>query len=91
MITRTHAHYDRFSSLLQVKSLYKLMKYDSMDVKKDSYLDSWDLRRLYSYSFRRQLDATKRAQVPRDWGLNKTIYTDPCFEFSGFNMIYIIF
>ena len=49
-----------------MKELYKLMKYDTMDVKKDSYLDSWDLRRLYSYAFRRQLDAAKRFQVPRD-------------------------
>ena len=62
--------HDCFSSLLQVKSLYKLVKHDSLDVKKDSYLDSWDLRRLYSYSFRRQLDAAKRGQVPREWGLN---------------------
>ena len=49
-----------------MKELYKLMKYDTMDVKKDSYLDSWDLRRLYSYAFRRQLDAAKRFLVPRD-------------------------
>ena len=52
--------------LLQVKELYKLMKYDTTDVKKDSSLDSWDLRRLYSYAFRRQLDAAKRNQFPRD-------------------------
>ena len=33
---------------------------------KQYYLDAWDLRRLYSFALRRQRDAEKRDQTPRD-------------------------
>ena len=52
--------------LWQVKELYRLMKHDVADAKQSSYLDAWDLRRLYTFCFRRQLDTVKRGQMPRD-------------------------
>ena len=50
----------------QVLKLYDLVKYSPKDGKQ-SYKDGWDLRRLYTFTFRRQLDAFKRKQTPRDW------------------------
>ena len=52
---------------LKVKELYHMVKYDTKDPKKDSYRDAWDLRRLYTFAWRRQRDAQKRGQTPRDW------------------------
>lgn len=51
----------------QVRALYGLMKYDTANPKRAAYMDSWHLRRLYTFSFRRQLDTQKRGQKPRDW------------------------
>ena len=51
----------------QVKVLYGLVKHQPSNVKMSSYIDAWDLRRLYTFAFRRQLDAAKRKQRPRDW------------------------
>ena len=53
----------------QVQALYKLVKFDCGNIKQASYQDAWDLRRLYTFAFRRQLDAKKRNQIPRDWDL----------------------
>ena len=50
----------------EVKKLYKLMKFESKNIKNDSYCDAWELRRLYTFAFRRQNDAAKRSQRPRD-------------------------
>lgn len=52
---------------LKVRELYSLVKYDTKDPKKDSYHDAWDLRRLYTFAWRRHRDAQKRGQSPRDW------------------------
>ena len=49
---------------VQVKQLWKDVKYHPKE--DHSYKDSWDLRRLYTFCFRRQLDAFKREQTPRD-------------------------
>lgn len=51
---------------LQVRELYRLVKYEPKNAKTESYVDAWNLRRLYTFSFRRQLDAAKRDQNPRD-------------------------
>ena len=61
------------TTILQVKSLYRLVKFDSSNITHDSYVDSWDLRRLYTYAWRRQLDAEKRKQLPRDQGFKQVI------------------
>ena len=53
---------------MKVQELYKLMKYDVANKKRAAYGDSWDLRRLYTFMFRRQLDTSKRGQQPRDQG-----------------------
>lgn len=50
----------------EVKKLYKLVKFESKNIKNDSYCDAWELRRLYTFAFRRQNDAEKRSQRPRD-------------------------
>lgn len=50
-----------------MKALYGLVKHQPSNVKTSSYIDAWDLRRLYTFAFRRQLDAAKREQRPRDW------------------------
>ena len=42
------------------------MKFESKNIKNDSYCDAWELRRLYTFAFRRQNDAAKRSQRPRD-------------------------
>ena len=62
-----------FTTILQVKSLYRLVKFDSPNITHDSYVGSWDLRRLYTYAWRRQLDAEKRKQLPRDQGFEKNM------------------
>ena len=49
---------------LQIISLYKLFKHQPRP--KEAYVAAWDLRRLYTYAYRRQNDAEKREQVPRD-------------------------
>lgn len=36
--------------------------------KNDAFVQAWDLRRLYTFAFRRQNDAVKRSQTPRDPG-----------------------
>jgi len=50
----------------EVRALYGLVKYDTAKPKLESYIDAWDLRRLYTFCFRRQRDAAKRGQKPRD-------------------------
>ena len=54
---------------VQVRSLYTMMKYDIQNPKRAAYMDAWHLRRLYTFSFRRQLDTHKRGQKPRDWSV----------------------
>ena len=51
---------------LQVLKLYELTKVTPWE--QQVYREAWDLRRLYTFSFRRQLDAFKREQTPRDQG-----------------------
>lgn len=73
-------------SILQVKALFSLVKLDPADPT-DSYLDAWDLRRLYTYAWRRQNDAAKRKQIPRDPG-----YPIPWWFYSNVpRYIYISF
>ena len=57
-----------FQTPQQVKCLYRMVKIESSNPVHDSYVDAWDLRRLYTYAWRRQNDAAKRGQVPRDMG-----------------------
>ena len=49
----------------QIKKLYEEVKFEPKDPK-SAYKEAWDLRRLYTFAFRRQLDAYKRGQTPRD-------------------------
>lgn len=86
-----HAHVLRSmlaSRAAQVVKLYKLCSYQPK--KKESYTAVWDLRRLYTYSFRRQLDAFKRNQVPRDWGIKNCVSAASYFGVHYIIIIYII-
>jgi len=56
---------------MEVKELYRLVGFDSKNPANDCYVDAWDIRRLYTFAWRRQNDAAKRKQVPRDWGGQK--------------------
>lgn len=42
-----------------------MVKYQALS-KKEAWTHAWDLRRLYTFAYRRQLDADKRGQKPRD-------------------------
>lgn len=45
-----------------LRNLYKLVNFDSNNVAHDSCADAWDLRKLYTFAWRRKLDAFKRKQ-----------------------------
>lgn len=49
----------------KVKKLYEQVGIEPKIGSRQFYLDAWDLRRLYSFSLRRQKDAKKRGQRPR--------------------------
>ncbi|CAE7858911.1 unnamed protein product, partial [Symbiodinium sp. KB8] len=53
----------------QVKQLYEHVGIEPKIGNRQYYLDAWDLRRLYSFSLRRQKDAKKRGQRPRALGV----------------------
>ena len=46
--------------------MYEKSKCEPNLGEKQFYMDAWDLRRLYSFGLRRQQDAKKRGQTPRD-------------------------
>ena len=54
---------------MQVKKLFDLVKHDPQG--REVYIAAWDLRQLYTFAFRRQNDASKRDQQPRDRGFQK--------------------
>ena len=54
---------DCCNSIDKVTKMYKDLQVETKDNK--CYSDAWDLRRLYSFSLRRQKDSEKRGQVPR--------------------------
>ena len=49
---------------MQVKKLFEDVNYEPGA--REVYIAAWDLRQLYTFAFRRQNDATKRNQRPRD-------------------------
>lgn len=51
--------------LFQVNKLFSLFKYKPSKPK-EAYTVAWDLRMLYTFAYRRQNDAQKRGQTPRD-------------------------
>ena len=53
------------STPLEVRKLFEKIPYIPED-KNQCYLDGWDLRRLTRFTARRQKDADRRSQVPRD-------------------------
>ena len=69
---------------VEVKALYRLVKHQPSSLKTASYVDAWDLRRLYTFSFRRQRDAAKRKQTPRDWMEWVGFSTHPVFSNASF-------
>ena len=52
--------------VLEVLQLFKAMHFQPARPNQ-AYLDAWDLRRLWTYTWRRQRDAQLRDQTPRDW------------------------
>ena len=49
---------------MQVAKLYELVEVDPAE--RQVYLQAWDLRRLYTFAWRRQRDSYKRGQTPRE-------------------------
>ncbi len=62
--------------------MYGLLKFECKNPKQEAYTDAWDLRRLYTFAFKRQGDAAKRGQRPRDWGGVNLIFNTEVSMFS---------
>ena len=56
-----HAYIWPVSGEEPVHSMKMLVKFDSSNIAQDSCIDAWDLRRLYKFSWRRQLDARENS------------------------------
>lgn len=72
----TLAFYDAISR--QVSQLFGLVDYVP-DNPKQAYLDCWNIRRLMNFACRRQKDAARRQQTPRDSKLNFYIDHESCW------------
>lgn len=61
---RKHKHAQLCVRPIQVEHLYDMVNV-SVDSPTQFYREAWDLRRLFTFSWRRSRDAQKRMQAPR--------------------------